>query len=199
MIKLGVRVTSGCPGLDHPTGTLWAPQSTQGLSSPSCKHRLLGRCLQWIGVWNHKGSSLLHLPYQGQNSCNLQMPGLHPQWLFLPVLGSFPRQGVRIKSCPAKGLCLNLACKVISKLQRWCAKETAETHLPMIYPERCERSLAVGLHTQNSPDVKSLETIAAHLKFLSTQESVTSSHWHKNICRRVTQIVGPAFLHTHGQ
>lgn len=113
--------------------------------------------------------------------------------------GKLPKAGGEDKKLSCKGLVPQSCLQSDFKAAEVMCKETAETHLPMIYPERCERSLAVGLHTQNSPDVKSLETIAAHLKFLSTQESVTSSHWHKNICRRVTQIVGPAFLHTHGQ
>lgn len=117
VIKLGVRVRSGL----H-RGTQWAQQNTQRPNNSSYKHGSLVRCLQLIRL---KLQRVKPFSSPLPNGCNLQMPGLHPQSLSLPVLGSFPKQGVRLKICPAKGLCHNLACKVISKQQRWCAKENS--------------------------------------------------------------------------
>lgn len=186
--KLGVRVRSGLGSLQW--GTLRAQQNTQGLSSSSCNHRPFGELPTADMSETPKGQAFLIFFTRVKNGCNLQMPGLPPQWLYLPALGSFPRWGVRLKAFLQRACATILLAKWFQSSRGDVQSKTAVTQLSMIYPERCERSLAVLAHTKQPWWERFGDD--AHLKLPNTQESVTSSHWHKNIFRSHSHC-GPSF------
>lgn len=134
--KLGVRVRSGLGSLQW--GTLRAQQNTQGLSSSSCNHRPFGELPTADMSETPKGQAFLIFFTRVKNGCNLQMPGLPPQWLYLPALGSFPRWGVRLKAFLQRACATILLAKWFQSSRGDVQSKTAVTHLPVTYPERCE-------------------------------------------------------------
>ena len=95
VIKLGTQMQIGASWLGALNwGTLWTQKNVQGpLTHPAANAGSLVRCLQLIGMSETpKGEVLLIFFTKVRRKfpldCNLQMPTLYPQTLFLPVLGS---------------------------------------------------------------------------------------------------------------
>ena len=94
-LNWGLRCRSELPDLGALNwGTLWTQKNVQGpLTHPTANAGSLVRCLQLIGMSETpKGEVLLIFFTKVRRKfpldCNLQMPTLYPQTLFLPALGS---------------------------------------------------------------------------------------------------------------